>query len=96
MDPVDKYKTAFATPIRGLFHFLTMPFGLVNSGATFERLMERVLLNLNWTKCVCYVDDVIIFGRTFEETITNLRLVFDRFKEANLKLKPSKCLFFQE
>ncbi|MEW8548166.1 MAG: pol polyprotein, partial [Candidatus Thiodiazotropha sp.] len=87
--------TAFATPTRGLFHFLVMPFGLSNAGATFERLMERVLGNLQWVKCICYLDDVIIFGSDFKTTLENLRAVFSRLRAAKLKLKPSKCKFFQ-
>ena len=43
-----------------------------------------------------YLDDVIVFGRSFEETMQNLSLVFDRFKSANLKLKPKKCHLFME
>ena len=95
MEPSHKKKTAFTTPTRGLFHFLVLPFGLCNSGATFERVMERVLGNLQWVKCICYLDDVIIFGSTFDTTLSNLRAVFSRLKAANLKLKPSKCKFFQ-
>ena len=95
MEPSHKKKTAFTTPTRGLFHFLVLPFGLCNwGGATFERVMERVLGNLQWVKCICYLDDVIIFGSTFDTTLSNLRAVFSRLKAANLKLKPSKCNFF--
>ena len=42
-----------------------------------------------------YLDDVIVFGRTEEEHLERLRVVFERFWEFNLKLKPSKCSFFQ-
>lgn len=91
----DKVKTAFSSH-RGLFHFNVMPFGLSNAPATFERLMETVLKNLQWKKCLCYLDDVIVFGTDFEITLSNLREVFLRFREANLKLKPSKCKLFQK
>lgn len=90
-----KRKTAFATPNGGLYHFLVLPFGLCNAGATFERVMERVLGNLQWQKCICYLDDVIIFGSDFQTTLDNLRAVFSRLRDANLKLKPTKCKFFQ-
>ena len=95
MEPSHKKKTALTTPTRGLFHFLVLPFGLCNSGATNERVMERVLGNLQWVKCICYLDDVIIFGSPFDTTLSNLKAVFSRLKAANLKLKPSKCKFFQ-
>ena len=91
----DRVKTAFSSH-RGLFHFKVMPFGLSNAPATFERLMENVLRSLQWKKCLCYLDDVIVFGSDFESTLLHLRKVFSRFREANLKLKPSKCKLFQK
>ena len=91
----DKQKTAFATH-RGLFQFKCMPFGLANSPATFERLMEVVLSGLQWERCLVYLDDVIVFGKTFQETLTNLTTVFTRFREANIKLKPKKCALFED
>lgn len=95
MDEQSKEKTAFTSHM-GLFQFNVLPFGLTNAGACFERLMEFVLKGYQWKRCLCYVDDVIVFGNTFENTLTNLRLVFQRFREANLKLKPSKCSLFQD
>jgi hypothetical protein len=94
MNECDKPKTVFATH-KGLYQFKVMPFGLRNSPATFERLMEVVLQNLQWERCLVYLDDVIVFGRTFDETLSNLITVFDRFREANLKLKPKKCVLFR-
>ena len=93
MDPKDVDKTAFTTPY-GLYHFKVMPFGLANAPATFERMMERVLAGLHWETCLIYLDDVIVFSRTFDEHITRLHQVFSRMKEANLKLSPSKCKLF--
>lgn len=90
-----KRKTAFATLNGGLYHFLVLPVGLCNAGATFERVMKGVLGNLKWQNCICYLDDVIIFGSDFQTTLDNLRAVFSRLRDANLKLKPSKCNFFQ-
>ena len=95
MSDSSKTKTTFVTPHRGLYHFNVMPFGLTNAPATFQRLMEKVLVNLTPHKCLCYLDDIIILGRTFEEALKNLREVFQRLREANLKLKPSKCSLFQ-
>lgn len=67
MDEADKQKTAFATH-KGLFQFKVLPFGLSNSPATFERLMEAILSGLQWERCLVYLDDIITFGSTFEET----------------------------
>lgn len=91
----DREKTAFITH-KGLFQFKHMPFGLANSPKTFERLMELVMSGLQWEKCLVYLDDVIIFGKTFTQTLENLVSVFDRFRSANLELKPKKCAFFKD
>jgi hypothetical protein len=58
--------------------------------------MEAVLSGLQWEKCLVYLDDIITFGATFEETLENLSTIFDRLCAANLKLKPKKCTLFQE
>jgi hypothetical protein len=95
MNEPDKEKTAFATHA-GLFQVKVLPFGLSNSPTTFERLMEAVLSGLQWEKCLVYLDDIITFGATFEETLENLSTIFNRLCAANLKLKPKKCTLFQE
>ena len=95
LDPKDKEKTAFTTGT-GLYQFKVMPFGLVNAPMTFQRVMEAVLHGLHWSTCLIYLDDCIILGKTFQDHLHNLREVLQRFREANLKLKPSKCQFFRK
>ena len=73
-----------------------MPFGLCNAPATFERLMELVLSGLYWQICIIYLDDIIIFGKTFAEMIQNLDMVFARLTEAGLKLQSKKCQLFKK
>ena len=90
-----KEKTAFSTSL-GLFHFTVMPFGLCNSPSTLSRLLEDVLRGLQWEECLLYMDDIIVPGSSFEKTINRLQNVFQRLRDANLKLKPSKCSFFQK
>ena len=92
-DLVDREKTAF-TSRKGLFEFSVMPFGLCNAPATFERLMESVLSGLQWQICLMYLDDIIVAGKTFEDMVNNLSLIFDRFISAGLKLKARKCTLF--
>ena len=76
MKAEDKSKTAFATR-QGLYQFKVMPFGLCNAASTFERLMEFVLQGLQWKICLIYMDDVIVFGRTFNEELDRLKSVFN-------------------
>ena len=90
----DKEKTAFSTRY-GQFEFNRMPFGLCSAPATFQKLMNMVLSKENWVKCVIYLDDVLIFGRTIEEHNDRLEEVLTRIKEAGLKLAPEKCRFLQ-
>ena len=88
-------KTAFCSKY-GLHEFLFMPFGLTGALATYQQLMELVLAGLQWSICLIYLDDVIIFGRNFDENIERLDVVLTRFGAAGLKLKPAKCLFFSD
>ena len=96
VDPQDREKTAFTTPDGGLYQFKVLPFGLCNAPATFERFIEHVFSGLQYTMLLIYLDDVIIFGSCFEEKIERLAAVFNRIRNAKLKLKPSKCVFFQK
>ena len=96
VEPASREKTAFATP-HGLFEFLVMPFGLTNAPAVFQRLMQRVLTGLNPSDgdmfVTAYLDDILVFSRTLSDHIDHLAAVIGRLREANLKLKPSKCKF---
>jgi hypothetical protein len=73
-----------------------MPFGLCNAGATFERLMEKVLSNLSWKVCLVYLDDIIILSKDFNEHMDNLRQVVGRLEQTNLKMNPKKCILLQK
>ena len=66
------------TTYDGLFEFKKMPFDLCNAPATFQRLMDLVLAGLQWNNCLVYLDYVLIIGKTFEEHLSNLNLVFNR------------------
>jgi hypothetical protein len=90
----DKMKTAFSTP-SGHYHFHRLPYGLSNSPASFQRLMDMVLRNLTGAECWVFLDDLIIFADTIEEHAQRLEHVLQRFEKANLKLQPAKCTFAQ-
>ena len=93
VDPEDRPKTAFSIG-SGLYEFNVLPFGVCNGPATFQRLMDLVLDGMHWESALVYLDDVIVFGRTFEEHLERLSAVLKRLKDAGLKLNPKKCRLF--
>ena len=95
MAPGSQQYTAFMVGNLGFYEFTHMLFGQCNAPAMFQSLMQNTLGELSLTYCVIYLDDVIVFGCMEEEHLECLRVVFERFWEFNLKLKPSKCSFFQ-
>lgn len=82
-------KTAF-TIGQGLGHFPVMPFGLCNAPAIFERLMERVLADVPRSRCVVYLDDLLVHANDFDRALSNLREVFTAIRQAGLWLNPAK------
>ena len=91
----DKEKTAFTVGSLGFYECNRMPFGLSNAPATFQRLMENCFGDMNMQSRLIYLDDIIVFSRTFEEHVQRLSMVFERLIEAGLKLSPEKCKLFQ-
>ena len=87
-------RTAFSVP-SGHYEFTRLPFGLANSPAYFQRLMDTVLKNLVGTECYIYLDDCVIFSNTAEEHARRLEHVLQRFDQANLQLHPGKCAIAQ-
>ena len=75
-------KTAFATPF-GLFEFTVMPFGLHSAPATFQQMINHVL-------CGCqdfargYLDDIVVYSRSWEEHLDHFRQVFTQLRGAGL------------
>ena len=79
MDESSRDRTAFIA-YSGLYEFQVMPFGLCDASATFQGLMEAVLHGLSWKICLTYLDDVVIFFKTFEDHLQHIVTVFDRFR----------------
>jgi hypothetical protein len=75
----NKEKTAFMTPDR-LFEFNVLPMGLTNELGTFQWNMEHLLQQLMWTCCLMYIDDIIIFSRTFNDHLQDLKHVFNQLQ----------------
>ena len=74
---------------RGLFRFKVMPMGLVSAGASFTRMMNKLLDKTEHLDS--YLDDVLCHTNSWEDHISSLRQFFTRVKMANIRLKPSKC-----
>ena len=79
----------------GLYEFSSMPMGLTNSTATFQRLMELAFRGLQWHTCLIYLDDVVVFGKTFDEHLHRVQEVLERIRAAQLKLKPKNVSCFK-
>ena len=88
--------TTFTVGSLGMYEFLRMLYGLCNAPATFQRLMQNCLGELNLTYALVYLDDVIVYSNTEEDHLRRLQAVFERFHDHGLKLKPSKCSFLHQ
>jgi ribonuclease HI len=94
VDPRDKHKTAFSSPF-GNFQFKRCPFGARNSCAAFQAQMNEVFAEGLYTRCVVYVDDILVFGKDRLEHDRNLAWVLSKCAEYNVKIKLEKCRFKQ-
>ena len=87
----DEDKTAITTPF-GHYNFTVMPFGLVNAGATYSAMMTDLLREKLYGSVVSYLDDTLVFSKTFREHISTLREVFKVYRDNKIYLKPSKVV----
>ncbi|KAL5556976.1 hypothetical protein UlMin_039212 [Ulmus minor] len=92
MAPEDAEKTAFRTPF-GNFHYVVMPFGLKNAGATYQRAMTAIFHDMIHDFVEDYVDDLVVKSRKAMDHVTHLQKVFDRCRKYKLKMNPKKCAF---
>ena len=93
IDEASKPLMAFTVGPLGFYECDCMPYGLVNAPATFQRLMETCLgdLQVNW--CLIYPSDVIVFSRMPKDHLVWVRAVFENLIEAGLKLNPVSVRF---
>ena len=91
----DQPKSAFCCKY-GHYEMTRMPFGLNNSSGTFQRTMELALQGLQWVTCLVYIDDIVVYGKNFEEHVQRVEEVLSRIGKAGLKLKPAKCDLLRE
>ena len=88
----DQEKTTFTCPF-GTYAYKRTPFGLCNAPATFQRCMLSIFSDLAERIMEVYMDDITIYGGSFEECIINLETVLHRCIEKNLVLNWEKCHF---
>ena len=90
MDEKSKDLTSFSTP-DGTFRYNRMPFGLINGPAVFHRFIDNVMSGLKWSVCMVYMDDVLVYSKTFAEHLAALDSVFARVDDNGLRFKAKKC-----
>ena len=86
-----KIKTAFSVPLVGHFQWVTTPLGVSSAPPMFQSLIHSLLKNIGSSIALGYLDDIISTSQTFDSGLQNLKTLFSRFREANLKLNPAKC-----
>ncbi|CAB0028377.1 unnamed protein product [Trichogramma brassicae] len=92
----DRYKTGFVTQ-EGHFQWTCLPFGLKTSPAIFQRIMSNIIRKNDLAGfTVCYIDDLLIFSKTFNEHIDHLKKLFQAIKKEGFRLKFSKCAFAKD
>src|SRR5215216_2044261 len=92
MKESDQAATAFITPY-GPFCFNTMPFGLKNAGATYQRMVQTCLEKQIGKTVEAYVDDVAIKTKHVESLVDDLCLTFNNLRAYDIRLNPEKCVF---
>jgi hypothetical protein len=93
IDKDDVEKTAFRTH-RGLAQFLRMPFGLRNGPSIFQRVMQGILAPYLWLFCLVYIDDIVVYLRSYEDHIEHLDKVLVAIEKGGITLSPTKCHLF--
>ena len=92
MDPSDKAKTAFICSV-GVFNYKIMPFGLKNSGATYQRLVDQIFADQRDRCLEVYVDDSIVKSKRQEDIVPNLKETFGNMRKHNMRPNSEKCVF---
>ena len=92
MHPRDERKTAFLTELSG-YCYKVMPFRLKNAGATYQRLVDKILAPMIGRNVQAYVDDMVVTSVEKEQHVADLEELFTTIARYNLKLNPEKCVF---
>ena len=92
MDKSDQEKRSFVTN-QGFFYYKVMSFGLKNTGAMYQRLINIMFANQIGRNVQVYVDDILVKSRREEDHLEDLRETFNTLRSYNMKLNPNKCAF---
>jgi hypothetical protein len=92
MKESDQLATSFITPF-GMYCYVTMPFGLRNAGATYQRCMQHVFRDHIGRTVEAYVDDIVVKTRKADDLVDDLRTAFGCLRANGVKLDPEKCVF---
>ena len=88
----DQEKTAFVTLV-GNYHYKVMPFGLKNTGSTYQRMMTRMFESLLGKNIEIYIDNMMVKSKMVSEHLGDLQVVFEILRSYKLRLNASKCSF---
>jgi hypothetical protein len=91
MKESDQLATSFITPF-GMYCYTTMPFGLRNAGATYQRCMNHVFRGHIGRTVEAYVDDIIVKTRKSSDLLSDLEVTFGCPRAKGVKLNPEKCV----
>ena len=95
MSEDSKHYTAFCLPPSHFYQFKRLPFGLTNSPAVFQAMIQKVLRPLLFKTCFVYIDDLLITSKSYEEHVKNLNEVFELLFQAGLAINWDKCKFLK-
>jgi hypothetical protein len=92
MKESDQLVTSFITPF-GMYCYVTMPFGLRNTGATYQRCMQHVFREHIGPTVEAYVDNIVVKTKRVSNLVNDLDVAFKCLKAKSIKLNPEKCVF---
>ena len=78
---------------RGLYRYTRLPFGVASAPSVFQKATDQILQGID--DILCYLDDILVSGKTEKEHLENLQKVFQRLQEHGLHVKKSKCSFMK-